>query len=68
MNESATSSQRMKVLEQDLRQTLETVERLQEEKKNFSKIKRQHNVAQRELEQLQRTIVDDKHRIDNGMK
>ncbi|KAM3588747.1 hypothetical protein VKS41_001185 [Umbelopsis sp. WA50703] len=66
MNESATSSQRMKVLEQDLRQTLETVERLQEEKKNFSKIKRQHNVAQRELEQLQRTIVDDKHRIDNA--
>lgn len=68
LNESATSSKRMKVLEQDLRQTLETVERLQEDKKALNKIERQRDAAQRELEQLQQTVVEDKLRIDNGMQ
>lgn len=66
LNESSTASKRIKVLEQDLRLTLETVEQLQQEKKNSSKFERQRDALRKELVQLQQSSSDEKAHIEKG--
>lgn len=66
MNVSSTYSKRIKVLEQDLRQTLETVEQLQKEKKNIGKLEKQCDQLRRELSELRQAKIDDQTRFEKG--
>lgn len=66
MNESSTASKRIKVLEQDLGLTLETVEQLQQVNKNSSKFERQRDALRKELVQLQQSSSDEKAHIEKG--
>ena len=67
VNVSSTSSKRIKVLEQDLRQTLETVEQLQKEKKNAGKLEKQCDQLRRELSELRQAKIDEQTRFENGI-
>jgi hypothetical protein len=66
LNESSTAYKRIKVLEQDLRQTLETVEQLQQEKKNSIKFERQRDALRKEIEQLKQSFIDEKLQLERG--
>jgi predicted nucleic acid-binding Zn-ribbon protein len=66
LNESSTASKRIKVLEQDLGLTLETVEQLQQVNKNSSKFERQRDALRKELVQLQQSSSDEKAHIEKG--
>jgi uncharacterized protein Yka (UPF0111/DUF47 family) len=67
VNVSSTSSKRIKVLEQDLRQTLETVDQLQKKKKNVGKLEKQCDQLRRELSEVRQAKIDEKTRFENGI-
>ncbi|KAI8575690.1 hypothetical protein K450DRAFT_260730 [Umbelopsis ramanniana AG] len=68
VNVSSTSAKRIKVLEQDLRQTLETVEQLQKEKKNAGKLEKQCDQLRRELSELRQAKIDEKTRFEKELE
>ncbi|KAG2187604.1 hypothetical protein INT44_005293 [Umbelopsis vinacea] len=68
VNVSSTSAKRIKVLEQDLRQTLETVEQLQKEKKNAGKLEKQCDQLRRELLELRKAKIDEKARFEKELE
>ncbi|KAH8555511.1 hypothetical protein BGW37DRAFT_477490 [Umbelopsis sp. PMI_123] len=59
VNVSSTYTKRIKVLEQDLLQTLETVDQMQKDKKNASKLEKQCDLLRRELSELRQATMDE---------
>jgi stress response protein SCP2 len=55
------------VLEQDLLQTLETVDQMQKDKKNASKLEKQCDLLRRELSELRQATMDEMAIIEKGI-